>query len=173
MNRISIFIAALSLIFSCYIFFQIEKGNNRIAYVDVNKVIHGYKRTNLLKEEFENQKAELNTNKDSLFQAFKTTLVDFEKGKEGLSNEELVKKEKELEQKRVELNNYHKAIQQKLQQRDVENMNLLLEDINQFLKVYGEKEEYDLILGANGSGNIMYGESAIDITQKVIESLNQ
>ncbi|MFV8282609.1 OmpH family outer membrane protein [Christiangramia marina] len=172
MNKISTFIAVLALLFSGYTFFQGMGAIKRVAYVDINKVIKGYSRTNEIKEEFESQKEELNSNRDSLFQSFKSNMIDFEQNKANLSADRLVELEKLLEQKRVQLNKYNQAIQQKIQQEDVANMNLLLGDINQFLKIYGEQEGYDLILGANGSGNIMYGESAIDISEEVIQSLN-
>lgn len=172
MQKISIVIAVVALLISGFTFFKNQDQVRKVAYVDVNKVIHGYSRTNEVKKEFEKQKAEFNTNKDSLFQAFKSNMIAFEQNKENLSKDNLAKKEKELELERNQLNKYSQAMQQKLQQKDVENMNILLEDINQYLKVYGEQDGYDLILGANGSGNIMYGDKAIDITEVVINNLN-
>ena len=55
---------------------------------------------------------------------------------------------------------------------DDDAMKSLIEEINNFLKEYGEVHKYQLILAANGE-NLAYADKALDITEEVIEALNK
>ena len=41
------------------------------------------------------------------------------------------------------------------------------------IREYGKKKGYSLIIGANDSGNLLYGSESKDITNDVLEYLNQ
>jgi len=45
--------------------------------------------------------------------------------------------------------------------------------INEYVKEYGERNNYTYIYGANGGGSLMYANSHTDITQNVIEYINK
>lgn len=45
--------------------------------------------------------------------------------------------------------------------------------INQFVDDYGKKNNYDLILGATGQGNIMFAKQQDDITKEVTDYINR
>lgn len=45
--------------------------------------------------------------------------------------------------------------------------------LNSYIKEYGKKNKLKLILGAQGNGNIMYGDSLQDITQQFIAYANK
>ena len=44
--------------------------------------------------------------------------------------------------------------------------------IDEYIKKYGESHNYHFILGANGSGNILYAPDSKDITKEVTEFIN-
>lgn len=45
--------------------------------------------------------------------------------------------------------------------------------INQYVKEYGEAQGYDYVLGADGSGSIMYAHDRNDRTKEVIQYINE
>ena len=45
--------------------------------------------------------------------------------------------------------------------------------LNAYVKEYGEKEQLPVLLGADGRGAIMYGDTALDHTARVIAFINQ
>ena len=49
----------------------------------------------------------------------------------------------------------------------------VLNQVNSFVQDYGRKKGYDVIFGTTLSGNILYGKEVIDITNEVVEGLNQ
>ncbi|MDI9339023.1 MAG: OmpH family outer membrane protein [Sediminibacterium sp.] len=44
--------------------------------------------------------------------------------------------------------------------------------INKYVVEFGEANGYQIILGANGSGNVMYSDKAIDVTEAAIKYIN-
>jgi outer membrane protein len=51
--------------------------------------------------------------------------------------------------------------------------NDMINDINQYVAEYAKAEGLYMILGANGSGNVMYADPAYDLTEEILEGLNQ
>jgi outer membrane protein len=49
----------------------------------------------------------------------------------------------------------------------------IIKQLNSFTKQYGEENNYDMIYGANAGGNIMYADSAYDLTKEVTAYMNQ
>ncbi len=68
---------------------------------------------------------------------------------------------------------YRSVLQQKVQAASQQADQELLKEVNQYLQEYGKSQQYDFILGANESGNIVYATAAKDITKQVLEGLNQ
>ena len=88
------------------------------------------------------------------------------------------KKERQLAQelmksKQLQLQNYQKAIQQQSAQEDAAATEKVLTSVNTFLKEYGERKNYKIIMGAYSSGNIIYAQEGLDITDEVIDALNK
>ena len=48
-----------------------------------------------------------------------------------------------------------------------------MSQINSFVKQYAEQEGYDIILGTTQSGSLLYANNALDITEEIVEALNQ
>ena len=44
--------------------------------------------------------------------------------------------------------------------------------LNTYIKEYGETHNYDIIMGTQGNGTIMFGTPELDITEKIIEYAN-
>ena len=89
----------------------------------------------------------------------------------------MTKKERSLTEqllanKQRQFQNYQQNIQQKSQQEDVQMTQQVLSEVNSFIEAYGEKHGYSLILGANNSGNIVYAETYLDITEELEMALN-
>ena len=48
----------------------------------------------------------------------------------------------------------------------------LWHQINEYIKLYGEDEDYDYIFGATGNGSLMYAPETRDITRQVTQYIN-
>lgn len=48
----------------------------------------------------------------------------------------------------------------------------IITQLNQYIKDYGEKNKFDMILGNNSDGSLMYGKESFNITKDVSEFIN-
>lgn len=49
----------------------------------------------------------------------------------------------------------------------------VVNEVNAFLKEYGEEKGYTIIMAATEYGNIAYADEDLDITDEVLERLNK
>jgi outer membrane protein len=172
-QNLSLLLSVLALLLAGYLIFASLGHSNSYAYVDVNKLLDGYKRTEVVRAEFEDKAKTLNANVDSLIADWQKELKTYEKERSSMSKKELELKQELLGNKQQQISNYQQAIQKQIQEEDQKATQTVINDINDYVKEYGKKEGFSIILGATGSGNIMYANDAADLTETVLEGLNK
>lgn len=171
MKKITLIIAILALITSLATFFY-SQDNSKLVYVDVNKLLDGYKRTKVVRAEFEKKAKVLRANVDSLVTDWQKELKLYEKERSKYSKKELKLKQELLGNKQQQINNYQQAVQKQVQEEDKKATQTVINDINDFVTEYGKEKGYKIIFGASGAGSIMYADKSADLTEKVLEKLN-
>lgn len=171
MNKITLPLAIIALIIGIVSFFY-QPTSSQLVYVDINKLMDGYKRTPIEKSKFEEKAKLMQSNVDSLVADWQNELKAYEKERSTMTKKELELKQELLGNKQQQLNNYQKAIQGKIQEEDQKASQTVINDINDYVKEYGKKHNYRIIFGASGSGNLMYANEAADLTEEVLEGLN-
>lgn len=171
MKKIPLYLAIAAFILSCLAVY-FSKSSSELVYVDVNKLIEGYKRTKEVKAEFDKKTAGVKSNVDSLTSGWQKELQVYEKERGTLSPRELKLKEEALSNKQRQLNAYQSAVQKQIQEEDAKITQTVINDINDYIKEYGKEKGYKIIFGASGGGNIMYADEATDLTEDVLEGLN-
>jgi outer membrane protein len=172
MKKITLLTAFVALVLAAVSFYYSQKSSEQV-YVDVNKLLDGYKRTKVVRAEFEVKAKTLTANVDSLVTGWQKELKDYEKNRSKYSKKELELKQELLSNKQQQINNYQQAIQKQVQEEDKKATQTVINDINDFVKEYGKKKGYKIIFGASGSGNIMYADESSDLTPFVLEGLNK
>ncbi|MDC1324522.1 OmpH family outer membrane protein [Flavobacteriaceae bacterium] len=162
-------ITALLISIGSFLYF---KGSTAQVYVDVNKLLDGYKRTKIVRAEFEVKAKTLNANVDSLLVDWQDELKIYEKERSKMTKKELELKQELLGNKQQQINNYQQAIQKQIQEEDKKATQTVINDINDYVKDFGKRNGHHIIFGASGSGNIMYASEASDLTQTVLDGLN-
>jgi len=171
MKNLSLPLAIIALLVSVASFFYL-KTSTELVYVDVNKLMDGYKRTAIVKKEYETKAATLKSNVDSLLTNWQTEIKAYEKEKASMTEKVLELKQQLLANKQQQINNYQKAVQKQLGQEDQKITQTVVNDINDYIKEYGESHNYNIIFGASGGGNIMYAKDGSDLTTEILEGLN-
>lgn len=162
------FLAILLASFAVYY----AKASSELVYVDVNKLVEGYKRTKVVKAEFDKKATTMKGNIDSLMTGWQKELQAYEKERVSLSPKELKLKQELLQNKQQQINGYQEAIQKQIQEEDRKVTQTVINDINDYVKEYGKKHGYKIIFGASGGGNIMYAAESTDLTEVVLNGLN-
>ena len=115
MKKLSFPLALLALLTSILTFFYFNSSTD-LVYVDVNKLLEGYKRTKAVRADFEKKAKTLNANVDSLMTDWQNELKAYEKERSSLSKKELDLKQQLLSNKQQQINNYQAAIQKQIQE---------------------------------------------------------
>jgi len=171
MNKIALPIAIIALVASVASFFYAQSASE-LVYVDVNKLLDGYKRTKIVKAEFDEKAKTMKANVDSLITGWQNELKAYEKERSSMSKKELELKQELLSNKQQQINNYQQAVQKQLVEEDKKVTQTVINDINDFVKEYGKEKGYKVIFGATGNGTIMYGVESADLTEQVLKQLN-
>lgn len=172
MKKLSLPVAVVALCIAIASFF-VNQNNSKQVYVDVNKLMEGYKRTKIVRADFQEKAKTLQANVDSLVTDWQKELKLYEKERSKYSKKELELKQELLGNKQQQINNYQQAIQKQIQEEDKKSSQTVINDINDYVKEYGKKHRHKIIFGASGSGNIMYADDATDLTEKILEGLNK
>ncbi len=171
MKKIVAPLAILAFVLSLVTLF-LSQNTSDLVYVDVNKLIEGYKRTKVVRGEFEKKANVLKSNVDSLVTDWQKELKLYEKERSKFSKKELELKQELLSNRQQQINNYQQAIQKQIQSEDQKATQTVVNDINDYVKEFGKKQGYKIIFGASGGGNIMYADKTADLTEQVLEGLN-
>ena len=152
-----------------------NKGNLKIAYVEIDSLLTKYRYWNELNEMMiqkeENIRTTLNEKAGSLdkeMREFQRKLenngfVSRERAEQ--ENMRLVKKQRDLQQLQEKLAN-------ELQVENQKNSLQLRDSINSFLKIYNKDKGYSLIISNSGFDNLLYADPAYNITQEIVDGLN-
>ena len=79
----------------------------------------------------------------------------------------------ELEDRIATYQEYTESIQTQFEELRNETMTPVYASINDALEQYGDKRRFHLILGATSAGNVVFGRSAANITDAVVEFVNR
>lgn len=169
MNKITLFLAIVAIATSSVAFFY---PHSQLVYVDINKLVEGYARTQVERKAFMQKANTLKANVDSLLADWQKELKSYEKERASMTKKELELKQQVLQHKQQQLDNYQQAIQKQIREEDQKMTQTVLNDINDYVQEYGKKKGYRIIFGASGTGTIMYAEEVSDITQPVLDELN-
>ncbi len=153
--------------------FVTSSVKTELVYVDVNKLLEGYGRTKTERESFNKKAQLLKGNVDSLITDWQDQLKRYEKERSSLSKKELDLKQQLLQNKQQQIGNYQQAIQKQIQDEEQKMTQTVINDINDYVKEYGKKNNHRIIFGALGSGNIMYAQEGADLTNDVLKGLNK
>jgi len=148
-----------------------EKGASKIGYVNMGKIFEGYEGVKNLDIELKKIESEKKEQKQEL-------IKEIQKLKEEVkffSNNGKAEKQKEIEIKVKELQNFDFQLKQELTQERRKKLQAIMAGIESAIREYGESNHYDLILNSvsfGGLKNVYYAKEGLDLSDNVIDILN-
>jgi len=134
----------------------------KIAYVDLKEVYNDFKMTKELESSLTNVQAQRKRVLDSLG----LRLQLFAKSIDNTPEKERTSKMQQLEAGKQE----YFAQKQQFDQDDQNTVRKYNEEVwkqlNQYVKEYGKEHHYTYVLGGDGTGALMYGDDAVNITNE-------
>ena len=156
----------------------------KILTVDIGKVHSNYERAQKAQKKFgttvqgaqeeirtliEEGRELSNEYQDIVAKANNPALSESARKKFGKEAEQLQKK---MRRKETEINNFKQQTDQQLGARRNQMMKLHLDEIRSGIKTIAEKRKADFVFNSNGTG-LLYHKEGTDITQAVIDNLNE
>jgi outer membrane protein len=149
------------------------RNNYKIAYVDSARIFNEYKGYEKAKTAYQTKAVAWQSNIDTLAQEIQHAIKKHEKDLATMSAKEQAMSRELIGAKQKQLTDYQRAIQENARQEDAKLTERVVSEINGFLLKYGKEHQYKLVLIANPSGTIAYAQEGLDITEEVLEALNQ
>ncbi|WP_052595051.1 OmpH family outer membrane protein [Aureispira sp. CCB-QB1] len=165
-------ITVLSWIVIIWLIFSVNK-QPKIAYVKSIYLVENYNGTKEAYQVLQKKVVGWQSNLDSLKHTYEITIDRYNQEKSTLRKEALNSLEQELMLKRQNLENYQAIVQQKQLEEDKKLTEGVYAQIDSYLKTYAKEKGYDLVIGANAEGTVLYGSNSFDITEEILAIINQ
>jgi outer membrane protein len=165
-------VAILSLIFSSVSLVRSFMPASKVASIDAVKLITQYAGVDELKRSAQERRKALQANVDTLKMELRWSLQEYQKVKSGSSKKEIEELEDDIRSRQENLINYEQAIAAQIKKSDEEVAVELTNRVSGYVKRYGEKNGYTIILASTNSGNVAYAEDNVDITDQVLTGMN-
>lgn len=174
MSRKTVVIIAGGFLLMVALFFLLHhQMTPRIAYVRSQDLIYGYEGMKEAQIGFNKEKTQWVANVDTLEANFKKAVATYQKEYSNLKANARKERERGLQNQEMQLDQYKRAIDDKIRSRDQEVTEEVLNQINQYAIQYAEAEGYDFVLGTTVSGNLLYANDSKDITEELLDHINK
>ena len=152
---------------------MVSCNEQKTAYVDTTKIVQEYKEMKDVEAEFTSKSDSVRQKLDSVARVFQKEVQAYQSEMNSMSQAERQEKEQELMQKQQMLQQQQQMQSSRLREQSTEVMDSIVNKIKDYVKAYGEENNYTYIFGSNESANIMYAEEGLDITQDILKELNE
>lgn len=166
---ISIIVSVLALTFSVYT----KVSTPKVAYVRVLDVLYKYNGMKMAHTKFRKQAEEWRSNVDTLERRYHAALADYKSKLQSSSNKVLEEDKLLLDRIEADYKKYASVVNNQAQEEEKKLTDEVVNQVNAFVEEYAKKKGYDIVFGAEGSGNIMYGNKGFDLTDEIINKLNE
>lgn len=170
-----VFLIAALLIAACLglsAFSLYRSSPNRIAYVRSYDLINSYAGTLDARKEFAEKKSIMMANVDSLRVNVDRAAAVYQQKAPGLTPSQRAQRESELNTLHQQYLQYSAAIDEKIKEEDEKVMSAVLAQVNSFVEQYAKEQGINIVMGTTLSGSLLYGDNDLDITEPLLERLN-
>jgi outer membrane protein len=152
---------------------MVSCNEQKTAYVDTTKLVQEYKEMKDVEADFNSKSDSVRKQLDSVARVFQQEVQAYQSEMNSMSQAQRQEKEGELMQKQQMLQQQQQMQSNRLREQSTAVMDSLVKKIKDYVKDYGQENNYTYIFGSNESANIMYAEEGLDITQDILSKLNE
>ncbi|TAI47557.1 OmpH family outer membrane protein [Flagellimonas allohymeniacidonis] len=163
MKKLTVLIFAMTAI-SCQ--------QNKIGFVDNVKLLDGYQEKVDVEAKFNVKVDGLTKKRDSISKAFQLELQEFQSLAQSMSQKNAQEQYNLLQQRGQFVAQQLQQEEQALQQNSQTEMDSLVKKVKDEIKSYGKANGFTYILGGGDGGSVLYGVEAQDLTDELLQILN-
>jgi len=147
--------------------------SQKMGFVDNSVLINDYQEKKDIEVKLKSKIEVYEKRRDSLSQAFQLDVKAAEVKARSMSQTNLQKLQQEFQQKEQVISQQLQFEQQQIAQESQSKNDSLIKKVRDFVKDYGKTNGYRFILGSNEAGSVMYGTEEVDLTQTILDALNE
>lgn len=145
----------------------------KTAYVDTTKLIQEYKKMKDVEADFTSKSDSVKRQLDSIARGFQQEVQAYQQEMNSMSQAQRQEKEQELMQKQQRIQQQQQMQGSRLREQSDAVIDSIVDKVKDYVADYGEENGYTYIFGSNESANIMYAKDGKDLTQEILDNLNE
>jgi outer membrane protein len=154
---------------------EVEVELSRIAYIDLDTIDAKYKKFQAKKKEFEGREKKINVELENMAKAIEKDLINVQKKAQAgtLTEDEYKNADKRLANKKQALDTKRNSLGKQLLKDQEEFSKMYTKKLKDLVAEYNKDNKYDFILTHMEGGSIVYLNESLDITNDILELLNE
>jgi len=140
-------------------------SDRHYAYIDNNKVFSEFKLT-------DEYTIKLNKIQEERSAVLDSMELRVQQKRAAISQESSEVEVLQLRKEIMELENTRKRFEEQNQILTAQYDDIIWKQLNSYIKSYGDEKGFDMILGVSGQGNLMYANGSLDVSQEVLQYVN-
>ena len=155
---------------------NVKEGNMPVAYLNVDSLLQHYTFAQEAKERLMQKQEDSNLKFNTRLRTFQKEMNDFQQKYENrafLSAERAQSEYQRLQNKQQELEDLEAKLSQEFMLENQKINMQLADSLTAFLKDYNADGRFHIILSNTANDNVLMANEAYDITNQVIEGLNE
>ncbi|MDB5272081.1 MAG: outer membrane protein precursor [Chitinophagaceae bacterium] len=160
-----LFISNVALILTVLSYWAFSPGKEKVAFVNSAKVLSQFMGMKETQEAYQKKIAEKQAKLD-------TMQLHIQQQEQALSNKNSSTQLAQLNQSKNEFVKQKEAWEKEVTLEGNQLTQGMLTQINTYIENYAKDHGYLLVHGSNASGNILYADESIDVTDDIIKGLN-
>jgi outer membrane protein len=152
---------------------SINPSDFKIAYINSDSVLKNYEFFKVNIEKLESKGKKLDQDLQNRAQSLQNDITAYQRNYGSMTIGQAKAVEEDLGKKRQNLELYQRSLEQELMTEQGKMNEDLYKKVTDFLKIYAEQKELQIVLKFNPSSDLLYGGKSVDITKEVIQGLNE
>lgn len=144
-----------------------------IAYVNSDTLLKNYDFFNDMAGGLEEKRKKLEAEFTNRAKGLETEIANFQRTAQSMTMNQARAAEEDLMKKQQNLQRYQESLSQDLMMEESKINNELYDKVATYLKDYGQKNNFQLVLTYTKGSGVLYANDSLNITQDVIEGLNE
>ncbi|MEO8932953.1 MAG: OmpH family outer membrane protein [Xanthomarina sp.] len=144
----------------------------KTGFVDNGELINKYQEKIDIEEKFNIKVETFHKRRDSIGGSLQLEYQTLQEKAKKMTEDQVQQEYQVFSQKQQMLQQRIQMEEQEIQQQSQVQIDSLISKVKKSVKEYGEKNGYTYIFGSNDAGSVMYGKESNDLTQRILEALN-
>jgi outer membrane protein len=147
--------------------------NKKIVYVQADSLLAQYEYYKDFQKEFQSKGFQLENDIAGKARSFQNEVTFFQQKAATMTQEQGQSVQQQLAKKEQDIAAYRDAQVRKLDEERLKKTEEFYNNIFEYIKRYNKANGYEFVLGYSKGGGILFADSSLDVTKKILDGLNK